>query len=301
MEIEYGDHVVLLRYTSKILELKEIYHDVIAQYNPHGRKRLCWLPSNALDSDDKFSAEQLQVLSGKRTTEYRAIVGVLNFISTLRSDIKFPQHVTAGHMQAPREWDMFCVVWYLEYVIETAEYPLVLGGPEVSLESMSDASFAIMSEKRSIKSHFIRTCPLSGAIEASVDTVKVAVTSIWEAEVMAASDGIDSLMYFENVANELHFDRDDVSKLRIDSESGLEWFALSKVNQKSRHIQIKYYHAKHSVQEELVNMEFVSGEENEADILTKVLCAKRIRELSQKILGHRLVLGQGYAGVIEEV
>ena len=49
-----------------------------------------------------------------------------------------------------------------------------------------------------------------------------------------------------------------------------------------------------------MNIEFVSGEENEADILTKVLCAKRIRELSQKILGHRLVLGQG-CNVIEEV
>ena len=105
----------------------------------------------------------------------------------------------------------------MEYVINTAEFPLVLGGPELNLECMSDASFGIWSEKRSIKSHFVRTGSFSGAIEASVDTIKVAVTSIWEAEVMAASDGIDSLSYFENLSDELKFNFKSTSKIRIDS------------------------------------------------------------------------------------
>ena len=46
---------------------------------------------------------------------------------------------------------------------------------------------------------------------------------------------------------------------------------------RSRHIQTRYYLNKHSVQDRLVNMVFVSGEENDADLLTKIHYAKRIR------------------------
>ena len=301
MEIEYGDGVTLLRFTSKILAMKERFHQVLNFYNPKGRKRPTWLPINALGDNDTLSEDQLSDLGEEMASQYRSIVGSLNFVSTLRPDAKFPQHVVAARMANPREWDMFCAIWYLGYMIETADFPLVLGGAQVSLECMSDASFGIMPERRSIKSHFVRTSPLSGAIEASVDTVRVAVNSVWEVEVMAASDGIDSLRYFDNVCDELHFDRCEMSKVRVDSESGMEWFESSRINQRSRHIQTRYYHNKHSVQDRLVNMEFVSGEENDADLLTKIHYAKRIRKLTQLILGHRLVLGQGYAGVIEDV
>ena len=118
---------------------------------------------------------------------------------------------------------------------------------------------------------------------------------------MAASDGIDSLRYFDNVCNELYFDRCEKSKIRVDSESGMEWFESSRINQRSCHIQTRYYHNKHSVQDRLVDMEFVNGEENDSDLLTKIQYAKRNRKLSQRILGHLLVLGQGYAGVIEDL
>ena len=47
-------------------------------------------------------------------------------------------------------------------------------------------------------------------------------------------------------------------------------------------------------------MEFVSGEENESDLLTKILYPARIRKLTQLILGHRLVRGLGFAGIIED-
>ena len=71
------------------------------------------------------------------------------------------------------------------------------------------------------------------------------------------------------------------------------------MNAKSRHLQIKYYHTKHSVQEGVVNMEFVKGEENDSDLNTKILSIARTKKLSRKMLGHCLVLGQNYQGIIE--
>ena len=107
---------------------------------------------------------------------------------------------------------------------------------------------------------------------------------------MAASDGVDTLQYGLDILEDL---------LRVNNEGSLEWFVGQKVSVRSRHFQYKYYHARHSVEENLVHMEFVSGEENEADILTKILGAKRYLTLARKILGHWLVLGKGIRGIIE--
>jgi hypothetical protein len=238
-------------------------------------------------------------LNGKDVTNYRGIVGSTNWVSLLRMDCKFYQHVVAGRMQNPRVWDMYCAVWYLEYLSYTDEYPLVLGGPIVDPQSMSDASFATLSEKRSVKSHMVRTGPLSGAIMAKTGTIKCALTSVWEAEVEAACDGIDSLMYVMNVCDELCYQTLNNREHFIDSESGVEWFETGKLNERSRHVQTKFYHTKHSVQEGLVTAKFIDGQHNEIDIGTKVLSARRTKELARKILGHYLVLGQGYRGVIE--
>jgi len=71
------------------------------------------------------------------------------------------------------------------------------------------------------------------------------------------------------------------------------------VSDRSRHLQIKYYHTKHSMQEGIATGEFVNGENNEADLLTKIMGASRTRKLTRKLLGHILVLGCGYRGVIE--
>ena len=106
------------------------------------------------------------------------MVGALNWIASLRMNCKFPQHVVAGRTQSSRKWSMFCALWYLEYVVNTADYPLVLGGAVVDPQGSSDASFGTMREKRSVKAHLIRTGPLSGAILASTDTIKIATTSV---------------------------------------------------------------------------------------------------------------------------
>ncbi len=183
--------------------------------------------------------------------------------------------------------------------METADYPLVLGGPIIDPQAMSDASFATMNEKRSVKSHLVRTGPQSGAILASSNTISIATTSVWDCEVQAASDAVDSLTYVMNLCEDLGFVTENSRKVQIDSQSGLDWYNSNKINSKSRHLQIKYYHTKHSVQEGLANLEFVAGDDNDSDINTKVLGIKKTRDLTRNILGHHLVLGQAIRGVIE--
>ena len=82
------------------------------------------------------------------SSEYKSLIGAKKWIASLRMNCKFPQHAVAGRMQSPRKWDMFCAIWYLEYVVHTADYPLVLGGPVIDPQGSSDASFGTMRERR---------------------------------------------------------------------------------------------------------------------------------------------------------
>ena len=106
-------------------------------FNPTRRVRQTRLPANALDDDSCLSEPKVVLLSDKIASDYRSLVGATNWICTLRMDCKFPQHVVAGHMQYPRVWDMYCAIWYLKYLVHTADYPLVLGGPIIDPQCMS--------------------------------------------------------------------------------------------------------------------------------------------------------------------
>ena len=280
------------------MEAEAKFYDLILMCNPKRRKRLTQLPSNALNEDNELNPELILPLDNKLTTEFRSLVGAENWISSIRMDCKFAQHVVAGRMANPRRWDLYCAIWYLEYLIYSADYPLVLGGPHIDPQAMSDASFATMKEKRSVKAHLVRTGPLSGAILASTDTIKIATTSVWDCEVQAASDAVDSLSYVMNLCEDLGFETDNTRRVQIDSQSGLDWYNSNKINSKSRHLQIKYYHTKHSVQEGVANLEFVNGEDNDIDLNTKVH-GKKTRDLTRSILVHHLVIGLAIRGIIE--
>jgi hypothetical protein len=57
-------------------------------------------------------------------------------------------------------------------------------------------------KRGSVKAHLMRTNPKSGAIYSSASVIKNAVTSVWEAEVNAASDALDTMIYGRNICNE---------------------------------------------------------------------------------------------------
>ena len=52
---------------------------------------------------------------------------------------------------------------------------------------MSDASFAILEMRKSVKAHLLKTTDLSVAIYVHVGAVKNIVTRVWEAEITLGS------------------------------------------------------------------------------------------------------------------
>ena len=298
-EIEVFGNVACLRQRGKILEGSEKFGELIVSMNPKRRVRNSPLPSNALEEDDCLHPDELKMCSKEEITVYQEIVGLVNWICSIRQDGKFAYSVIAERQSKPRKWDTRCAVWFLEFLVNTVDWPLVLGGDTIDFSSKSDASHGNRKERRSTVGAILRTGPLSGAVLAESSVIKVAVTAVFDAELIGGSRAIDMLQFGLNMCADLKYENLGSRIVTVDSESVVEWFDKKKINSRSRHVQIKYYHIRHSVQEGLCCFGWEEGGNNETDMLTKVMSVRGNTTCARKLLGHCLLQGRGIAGIIE--
>jgi hypothetical protein len=291
--------VVLLRMTEKIEEMEVRFKDLHEQYNNKGRIRRTGLPSNPIRDDEELGAAYSMRLCVKGIKRFMALVGLLQWITAgVRFDCRFSYYVVAIRLSKPREWDMYLCVWLMDYITGTKHRPLVLGGPVVDPETMCDSSYGTLPERRTVKSHVCTTCNGSGAIYVSVGAVKNTIKSIWEGELMAASDGSDSQLYIDKVVKELEYVSQSSKRVAIDSQSVLDWIDSDQNNKHSRHVDIRLYSARHRAKDGSINWGYVNTMVNIADILTKSLSAAQFEFLAGKIMGHDLVAVLDIVGLV---
>ena len=187
----------------------------------------------------------------------------------------------------------------MDYLVATVDAPLVLGGPTIDPVIYADASFAILPERRSVMGHVAFAGEGSGAIYAQVGSTKTAVTSIFEAELMAGCAGMDTGMYLTSACKEMDYDVPECRKVKVDNKAEIDWVKGSVSNKRSRHIDVRYYRSRHLQEQGEISVEYVPTEENVADILTKPLPVKLFVKFARIILGHGLVQGKGIKGVFE--
>lgn len=294
-----GGNICIVRCTDKIVEMEEKFRHLIQIYNTKRLKRNVPLPLQFLKKDAELSEEMRQPLSDNLKKEYMSLVGSMGYIAvSLRFDARFGYLIVSKRLSNPRNWDMFLAVWTMEYLLETKWLPLILGGENVEMEVFSDASFAILDERKSVKAHCARTNSLSGVFYASATTIKNTVTSVWEAEVNAASDAIDTRIYIKNCCEELYFPGNG-SNIWIDNQSAIHWLEGENVSSSTKHVETRIFRMRQIVKSGRLNLRFVKSEDNLADILTKSLPVRIFKRFRSILMGHQLVKGKEVKGVQE--
>jgi hypothetical protein len=128
-----------------------------------------------------------------------------------------------------------------------------------------------LEERRSVKAHLMRTNPKSGAIYSSASVIKNAVTSVWEAEVNAASDALDTMIYGRNICNEVKISYRATCRVLVDNEAAIHWLNGNNVSTTTKHVGARLYRIRHVGKEGWIGVEYIATEENVADIFTKSL------------------------------
>lgn len=292
--------IVLVRQTDKIREMETKFAHLRTKFNAKGRTRKTALPVDAIRADDDLDDEYVALLSSADIEVYQSVGGCIQWIvGSTRHEAKLGAFLLSTRMAKPRVWDMYIAVYVMDYLASTADAPLVLGGPVIDPVVFSDASFASLPESRSIMGHCVITGEGSGAIYANVTSTRTAVTSIFEAELMAGCSGIDSSIYVTNACNELEYNIPQRRTIKVDNQAEVDWVKGSVSNKRSRHIDVRYYRSRQLQELGEVSVEHISTENNIADILTKPLVYALFIKFARMILGHCMVLGKGIKGIFE--
>jgi hypothetical protein len=293
--------VVLVRQREKIMEMKAKFQILHDHFNPTNKARIVPVPVSAIRMDNTLTEAQVARLGDSGIAEYQSIVGCIGWISgSSRPDCRLAYFLLATHLSKPRMWDMYLAVFTMDYLVGTVETPLVLGGEVVDPQVFADASFATLEERRSVIGHLVTSGPRSGAIYVRVGSTKCAVTSIWEAELIAGSDGVDSALFSTKVCHELGYPVESVRNVWVDNDAEIDWINGSVPSKHSRHVDIRLYRCRHMQEQGEVRVQYVPTADNVADILTKPLAAPLFHKLARMILGHCLIQGLGVKGVFEE-
>ena len=104
-----------------------------------------------------------------------------------------------------------------------------------------------------------------------------------EAEYIAGNAGGREIMYMRELLKAFGYDVSASSVLRIDSQTALAVAKNPQHQGKMRHLPAKLYWLRDQVSSKTITVEYVSSEDQLADQMTKVMSAKRVSDLRERI------------------
>lgn len=219
------------------------------------------------------------LLSEKRVKLFRSLVGSLLYASLgTRPDIAYATAAVSRFAATPTESHLTAALRIVRYLKNTINVGLFYNKnalPEVS--GFVDSDWASNADRRSIGGY----CFLVGESPVSWKSKRqpIIAMSTLEAELIAASEGTREAIWLGRLVHELSplFRSPGYVKnpviMRCDNMGAIALITRGDMNVSARtkHIEIRQFHARDTQTQGLVQFEYVQTEENTADIFTKAL------------------------------
>jgi Reverse transcriptase (RNA-dependent DNA polymerase) len=226
-----------------------------------------------------------------RVSAYREGVGGLMWLATqTRPDIAFPVGVLARFMQAPGDEHWRNLKRVLRYLRGTSTVKLQLGGrtgvdrKACTLEAFCDADWAADLDNRRSTTGFVLLFNGSIVCWASKKQNTVALSTV-EAEYMGISAAAQEIRWLKQFASELGMTVEEPTVLHTDNQTArtLASGELS-VGQRTKHIDIRYHFVREMVEAKDLDVKWIPGEGQLADLLTKCLPKARFVDLRERVV-----------------
>lgn len=222
--------------------------------------------------------------------KYQELVGSLLYaaIST-RPDIAYAVNRLTRQMQAPLQRHWKAAQRVLRYLAGTKQVGLQFGRTSrrqtdaVSIHAFSDADWGSdQTDRKSVTGWiaYVNGDPVSWA---SKKQSTVAQSSC-EAELYAASAATNELLWLRSLLSELGLKSQGPSTLHVDNQGAIEVAKHGVKSDRTKHVDIKYHHITDMIEKQLVRVEWVSTQEQQADIMTKALAVQSFDKLRNAIM-----------------
>ncbi|KXZ50459.1 hypothetical protein GPECTOR_16g633 [Gonium pectorale] len=247
------------RYTAELLERYRL-SDAKARSTP--------LPAGArlLPADD---GEPLLADGG---SEYRAIIGSLNYLATsTRPDIAQAISALARYMAAPTQSHLRLAYGVLRYLAGTRSFGLRFSAnsPANAFTGYSDSDWAGDPTTRRSTTGYVFGLG-SAAVSWSSQLQRTVAASSVEAEYQAAAAAVREALWLRKLAVDLRLPAEAIS-IKMDSQGALSLAHSPITSVRSKHIDVHHHLVRERVVRGEVQLSYCPTEHMVADILTKPL------------------------------
>ena len=219
-------------------------------------------------------------------TEYQRCIGSLMYLMVCtRPDIAYSVGVLSRHVSCPGNVHMQAIKRVFRYLRGTSQYSLQYKSndeEESQFEIFVDADWAGDRVDRKSISGFVVMLE-GGAISwGSKKQTSVSLSTV-EAEFVAASMAVREALWHRVLYKSLDFELTNATRLFIDNQGALDLMRSGQINDKTKHIDIKFRHICDREEAGDVTGIHVTTENQLADMMTKSLGGEKFMFFRAKI------------------
>ena len=221
---------------------------------------------------------------------YRAIVGSLIYVMTgTRPDLCYIVTKLSQKMSKPSQVDLSTAKHVLRYLKGTSELSLTFrkSNTPLTLQGYCDSDWgASTTDRPSVTGYnyqLSQTGPLISWKSRKQPTVAL---STCEAEYIALANAVQEAKFLKQLCMDMQVSISEGKTIRrIDNQGAINLAKNPIHHQRSKHIDIKYHFIRLEVREKRVSLQYISSEENLADIFTKPASKGKLEKFKVIMLG----------------
>jgi histone deacetylase 1/2 len=231
----------------------------------------CKPVNTPLPSTEKISIEDGDSLGSEDSTNYRSVVGALQYLTLTRPDISFAVNRVCQFLHSPTTTHWTAVKRILRYVQGTHKLGLAIKKSKSMLVSaFSDADWAGDVDGRRSTGGFgvFLGCNLiswSARKQATISRSSI------EAEYKALVDATAEMMWVQKLLTELRVQHPPAARLWCDNIGATYMTANPVFHARTKHIEIDFHFVRERVAQKLLEVRHVSTHDQVADGFTKSL------------------------------
>ena len=217
---------------------------------------------------------------------HRHVARLLYLATRVRPDILLAVTFLCSRVACATKVDQVKLKRIISYLKGTSDLGKRLGGGpngETTLQSFSDASFAVHPDMKSHNGQFI-TVGLGGIL-IKCNKEKLVTRSSTEAELVCLSDGVGLASHCAEFLK--HQGYNLTPELMQDNMSAIKLAEKGKsTSDRTRHVKIRYFFVNQFLENGEMKIKYCPTESMVADILTKPIVGSQFKMLARQLLGY---------------
>ena len=235
-------------------------------------------PCNLSLNNDLINIES-EFLPNEDIVRYREMIGSLIYLMIItRPDLCFIVTKLSQFLNKPTKYHLSLAKDVFRYIKYTSEYNLKFTkSGDLNIIGYCDSDWGGSSDRHSISGYCFRLNNNGPLISWKSKKQNTVALSTCEAEYIALAMAIQEAIYLNQLLSDMKgVKSNNLIKIHVDNQAAIALANNPVYHQRSKHIDIKYHFIRCHIQNKIVELEYISSENNIGDMFTKPLSKVKI-------------------------